>query len=152
MSSGKPFTPNQRAAFASMVDNGYNAFIARVVEGRKIPEARVREIAKGRVWTGEQAKGLGLVDQLGGFYDAVEKAKSLAKLDAKADIKLVEFPSNTSPFSFFESGASIGATSLRALSFIGWVVSDPEAVKAMDEMHTARLRARGADVLAPKPY
>ncbi len=47
--------------------SGLRRFIARVAQGRGSPEARVREIAKGRVWTGEQARSLGLVDQLGGF-------------------------------------------------------------------------------------
>ena len=61
----QPFTPQQHAAFAASIDKVYNGFITRVAEGRHIPAARVQEIAKGRVWTGVQAKQLGLVDDLG---------------------------------------------------------------------------------------
>ena len=62
------------------IDQIYNGFIVHVSAGRNIPEDTVRDIAKGRVWTGDQALGLRLVDRLGGFYDAVDEAKSLAKL------------------------------------------------------------------------
>jgi protease-4 len=70
------FTPDQRAKFAAWMDRIYAGFVSRVAEGRKLPPERVREIAKGRVWTGVQAKQLGLVDELGGFYEAVDKAKA----------------------------------------------------------------------------
>jgi protease IV len=152
MGNSQTFTPAQRQAFAASIDAGYNAFVARVSEGRKIPEARVREIAKGHIWTGEQAKKLGLVDELGGFYDAVAKAKALAKIDAKADVKLVEFPHNKGGFAFLKEGATLGASSLRALSFISWMVSDPKAAAVIDDVRDARLRARGATVMAPDPY
>ncbi|MEI9889869.1 MAG: signal peptide peptidase SppA [Caulobacteraceae bacterium] len=72
---GNTLDAKQQAAFAKSVDDVYGGFIARVADGRRLPVARVQQIAKGRVWTGEQAKALGLVDQLGGFYDAVDKAK-----------------------------------------------------------------------------
>ncbi|MCH1928485.1 S49 family peptidase, partial [Shewanella sp. C31] len=54
-SLGRPFTADQRAAFAGWMDRIYDNFIARVARGRKLPVERVREIAKGRVWTGAQA-------------------------------------------------------------------------------------------------
>ncbi|MET0274884.1 MAG: signal peptide peptidase SppA, partial [Phenylobacterium sp.] len=82
----REWTPQERAAFARWMDRIYDTFVARVSEGRNLPVERVREIARGHVWTGAQAKQLGLVDQLGGFYDAVDKAKALAKL--KDDVRL----------------------------------------------------------------
>ena len=76
----EPFSETDRAAFAGWMDGIYNEFIARVVRGRDLPEERVREIARGRVWTGAQARQLGLVDELGGFHEAVNRARVLAEI------------------------------------------------------------------------
>ena len=75
---GAPMTPAQKVAFSAWMDRIYNGFVARVAAGRRLPEDRVRQIAKGRVWTGVQAKDLGLVDDVGGFYLAIDRAKALA--------------------------------------------------------------------------
>jgi protease IV len=150
--STKDFTPAQRATFSAWLDETYAAFIGRVSEGRNIPEARVREIAKGRVWTGAQALKLGLVDQIGGFYDAVDKAKALAKIAPETDVKLKRYPATKG---FFQSlGEAFGAseTSMRTMAAAAWIFSDPRAQNMMDHMAEARVRANGHGgvVLAPK--
>jgi signal peptide peptidase SppA len=96
----EPFDPAQRAEFAQWMDRIYNGFVLRVAEGRKLSPERVDELARGRVWTGAQAKGLGLVDELGGFYQAVDTAKRLAKIDADAEVTLRRIPGETG---FFEA-------------------------------------------------
>jgi protease-4 len=149
--STKGFTPAQRATFAAWLDQTYGAFVGRVSEGRKIPVDRVREIAKGRVWTGAQAKQLGLVDQLGGFYDAVDVAKKLAGIPADQQVQLKRFPG---PKGFFqELGAALGVSesSARTLAAAGWVLGDPRAKETMDRIAEARLRSDGHSgvVLAP---
>lgn len=150
-SSSKEFTPAQRAAFSSWMDHIYDGFIRRVAVGRRLPEARVREIAKGHVWTGAQAKQLGLVDQIGGFYDAVDRAKALAKIPADESVKLKAFPH---PLGFFESlsrSSGESSTSLKALAAVGWVMGDPRAEAILDEMARERLQAQGKGaVLAPR--
>jgi protease IV len=81
--AGNPFrdmTPEDRAYWQGLIDRVYSQFLRAVVEGRKLDEAKVREIADGRVITGEEAKERGLVDALGNFYDAVELAKTQANL------------------------------------------------------------------------
>ncbi|OIQ65142.1 50S ribosomal protein L20 [mine drainage metagenome] len=80
---GREFTPADRAAFAGWMDRIYANFVARVAAGRKLSPDRVRQIAKGRVWTGAQARQLGLVDEIGGFYQAVDKANQYATRDRK---------------------------------------------------------------------
>ena len=75
----------------------YEDFTSRVALGRDIPLSRVKEIAKGRVWTGEQAKELGLVDELGGFMKAVDVAKELAGVEPDEDIRLKRFPRALTP-------------------------------------------------------
>jgi protease-4 len=148
---GNSFTPQQRAGFAKSIDAVYEGFIARVADGRKLPPARVREIAKGRVWTGEQAKALGLVDQLGGFYDAVDKAKALSGLTGK-DVRLVALPGQRSPFEALSRAFGVSAMAIRSMAAAGWLLGDPQAKAMMDQMMQARLREQNhAMVLAPTP-
>lgn len=149
--TGQEFTPDQRAKFAAWMDRIYAGFIGRVAEGRKLPPERVREIAKGRVWTGVQAKQLGLVDELGGFYEAVEKAKSLAGI--KGEVKLKKVGGSKSPFEALERALGVSETSMRTLAASAWLLGDPRSQTIMDEMARARLRSTpsGASVLAETP-
>jgi protease IV len=149
--SGDGFTPEQRAKFAGWMDRIYAGFITRVAEGRKLPADRVREIAKGRVWTGEQAKQLGLVDELGGFYQAVDKAKALAKLSG--DVRLKRMDGGPSPFEALERLLGVSEASIKTLAAAAWVMGDPRSQAILDEMAHARLRAApgGASVLADTP-
>ena len=148
-SAGKPFTPTQRAAFGAWTDTIYEGFIRRVSDGRKLPPERVREIAKGRVWTGVQARQLKLVDQIGGYYDAIDRAKALAGV--KGEVRIKHIGSAQSPFEALERFFGVSSTSIRAVAAAAWVMGDPRAEAIMDEMATARLRQQGATVLAPTP-
>ena len=87
-----PFTEAQRIAFRGQLQDIYDDFTHRVAKGRDLPMARVLEIAKGRVWTGTQAKEIGLVDELGGFMTALTAAKKLSGIDEKAKVRLKTFP------------------------------------------------------------
>ena len=70
----RPLTPQGKAILQSLVDNVHGQFVGAVAKGRRMPEAKVRELADGRVYSGEQAKGLGLVDELGNLEDAIDLA------------------------------------------------------------------------------
>ncbi len=76
-------TPSEedKKLLGGQVDYTYDLFLRKVAEGRKIPIERVKELAEGRVYTGMQAKELGLVDGLGGLREAFQEAKKLGKLD-----------------------------------------------------------------------
>ena len=87
-----PFTPMQAEAYRGQMQDIYDDFTTRVSNGRDIPLERVKEIAKGRVWTGTQAKEIGLVDELGGIMTAIDAAKRLAEIDADEDVKIKIFP------------------------------------------------------------
>ena len=130
------------------MDRIYDDFVARVADGRKLPPDRVREIAKGHVWTGAQAKELGLVDELGGFYEAVDKAKALAGITGEARLKPVV--ARRSPFEAIQKLLGVPTTSLahsarrrRSCS------ATPARSGLIDELATARLRSQGANLLAP---
>ncbi len=75
------FTSEEAALMQAEIERGYDLFISRVAEGRGISKDSVDAIGQGRVWTGEQAIKLGLVDQLGNLNDAIAEAAKLAKLE-----------------------------------------------------------------------
>jgi len=90
------YTPAQWARFQAWLDRVYDDFTSKVAEGRRLPKARVLEIAKGRIWTGEDAKALGLVDELGGLETALKLAKRAAGIPEKEDVRVKLFPPSKS--------------------------------------------------------
>jgi len=83
---GSPFqtlSPEGREILQSLVDNVHNQFVAAVAKGRGMNEAQVRKLADGRVFSGAQAKELGLIDQFGTLEDAVELAAKRAGLESE---------------------------------------------------------------------
>jgi protease-4 len=86
----RPKTEEEMAVFQRMVDWIYGQFIAKVAEGRKLPISRVEEIAQGRVWSGIEAKKIGLVDEIGSLSDAIRYAGERAGLGEH--FRLVEYP------------------------------------------------------------
>jgi protease-4 len=91
-SSWKELTPDERRIFQSIVDHYYDEFVEVIVEGRGLPESRVREIADGRVYSGEQARELGLVDKLGELEEATGIAGDLANVEEATVVRYVESP------------------------------------------------------------
>ena len=98
--ASQDYTPKEWDKFQQWLDRVYVDFTSKVASGRRLDKAKVLEIAKGRIWTGEDALGLGLVDALGGFDVALKLAKEAAHIPAGDDVKLVVFPRKKS---FFES-------------------------------------------------
>jgi protease-4 len=86
----RPKTPEEMAVFQRMVDWAYGEFISKVSDGRKLKREVVEEIAQGRVWSGQEAKRIGLVDEIGGLDAAIKYAAGKAGLDA--NYRLVEYP------------------------------------------------------------
>ncbi len=150
-SSAQPFTPVQSAQVSAWMDRIYAGFVARVAEGRRLPVERVREIARGRVWTGAQARQLGLVDGLGGFLDAVREAKRLAHLPLDQAVQLKTLPARKSPFAVFSHALGVSSASLQTLAASAWILGDPRAQGVMDAMIRARLGPDAATVRAPTP-
>jgi len=112
------FTPEEREKFEGSMRNFYwNQFLPKVAEGRKVQDVEaVHEVARGRVWTGAQAKEKGLVDEFGGLDRAVEVAKELAKIPADKGVRRVVYPA---PRTFFQQmlgggGSDEDAASIKA--------------------------------------
>jgi protease IV len=86
------YTQEGERHFQSFLDTVYAGFKDRVAAGRRLDQATVETIARGRVWTGEDAKSHGLVDALGGYDTALRLARVAAHLDAEAPITLQTYP------------------------------------------------------------
>ena len=76
----RPVNGDERALLQMMISQGYDLFVSRCAEGRHMTKEGIEKIAEGRVWTGEMAKGIGLVDELGGIDKALEIAARKAEL------------------------------------------------------------------------
>ena len=98
LSDHRRATPEELAVIQSSVDGVYEDFLAIVAAGRGLKRDGVHEIAQGRVWLGEDARGLKLVDQLGGLRDALKEAKRLAKLDDAAWVQVPALHSGRETF------------------------------------------------------
>ena len=79
-------TPEEEAILQSVINDAYERFLAVVITGRKMDEAKARALADGRIYTGAQAQKEGLVDVIGSFDDAIEEAKKLANIKGKVKI------------------------------------------------------------------
>lgn len=102
-SAQQNFTPAQREYIEKSLHETYDEFTKGVATGRKMSVDAVDKIGKGRVWSGSQAKGLGLVDELGGVDRAIEVAKQLAHIPASNSVRLVRLPEEKTFFQqFFE--------------------------------------------------
>lgn len=86
------YGPEEWQRFQASLDRIYDDFTSKVAAERRIPKEKVLEIAKGRVWSGEEAKGLGLVDELGGFDRALALAKEAAGIAADAPVQVKVYP------------------------------------------------------------
>lgn len=94
-SPNAPFTPEQHAMVEAEADLFYDDFVNRVAQARGMSTEEVDAVARGRVWTGADALGRGLVDELGGLRTAVRRAKVLVGLDPDAKVSVVSYPGSS---------------------------------------------------------
>ena len=101
--TSRPFNEEEMQYLTNMIDRGYKTFTKRVSDGRKIPVERVYEIAEGRVWLGQDALKIKLVDGIGGIEQAVAKAAELAKVK---DYRTKAYPAKADMFESLLNRAS----------------------------------------------
>jgi protease IV len=123
------FTPAQEKIFREQLLGGtYQYFLELVAKQRHLTVGQVNDVAQGRVWTGDQALKVKLVDKLGGLTDAIDQAKMLAKLDARSHPQIEELPEQAGVFSKLMSGQISGAVAQwqppHALEQLLWMVSE----------------------------
>jgi len=115
-SSTSDFSERAHSRLEAFLDDTYKGFKDHVASGRQMTQEAVEEVAKGRIWSGEDAKARGLVDALGGYAVALRLAKEAARIPLDAPVKLTVFPSEKDPFEAIyerlfgkEGGASSGS-------------------------------------------
>ena len=86
------YTPAQWTQFQSTLDRIYDDFTSKAAQGRNLPKDKILAAAKGRIWTGEDAKAIGLIDELGGFPLALRLAKEAIGITADTEVQLEVFP------------------------------------------------------------
>jgi len=107
-SFNQPFSPEAWARVNAMLDAIYVDFTSKAALGRKLPPEAMDAVARGRVWSGADAKARGLVDTLGGFDAALAEARVLAGLAAGEPVDLVDFPKPKAPWEMLAELASSG--------------------------------------------
>ena len=113
----RPFTRDEKARVAESMQATYDTFVEKAAQGRNTTPEKIDAVGQGRVWTGRQAKEIGLVDELGGLDRAVSIAKQKAKIAQDSDVELVIYPPKKSFYDIFKGnfGASERAASLGAM-------------------------------------
>ncbi len=135
--SSRPMTVYEKSVLQKYVDQGYETFLSRVTAGRGIGRDQLDAIAQGRVWTGEDALKIGLVDLLGGLEDAIRIAAQKAGLE---QYSLVEYPVQKNPFEEFLSGFTKGVKSRILKNELGPLYDHWNSISNM--IHTEGLVAR----------
>ena len=108
-STFRPFSPEERRLLKEQILWTYDKFLSKAAEGRDLTKEDIDKVGRGRVWTGRQAKEVGLVDELGGLDKALELAKNLAGISAEEKIRLVVWPKKTTRFGLLYGRLEAGA-------------------------------------------
>ena len=143
----KPFSPLERERIEDQMQATYDLFVSRVAEGRKKTTAQIDAVAQGRVWTGAQARELGLVDELGGLETAVRLAKQHAKVDATRDVSFTVYPPRRSVYELLSDPLGRGAGF--SVELERWL-SRPDA-RVFESAVSTLLRFRRGEPLALMP-
>jgi len=124
----RPMRDDEKAILQNYIERGYDLFLTRCSDGRGIPKDSLDLIAQGRVWTGNQALKIGLVDEIGGIDTAIKEAAKLADLN---DYSLRSFPRKTDFFEAFFSNQKEELTTQALKDYLG---ADYEYFKVLKEI------------------
>ncbi|HUE88450.1 MAG TPA: signal peptide peptidase SppA [Vicinamibacterales bacterium] len=147
------FTPEERDKMQESMQAFYDQFVEKVAVARQTTPEKVDQIAQGRVWTGQQAKRVGLVDELGGMQVAVAAAKQRARIAAEEEVELVVYPPRRS---FYEllSESFDQPTTTRETSTAEAILTllGPRDRKVLAAILAPSRLFRSGEVLAHMPY
>lgn len=153
-SPDRRFTPDERKKIEESMQNIYDQFIERTAAARHMAPEKVDEIAQGRVWTGEQAKQLGLVDELGGLYKAIDLAKQRARIPAGEEVDLVVYPPHRSFYEVLadQLASPVGRIKTAYTSDALLELLGPRERRALSAVLAPSRLFRSGQVLAHMPY
>ena len=144
------FTESQEAEVKAWLKRGYDRFLGIVGDGRGMTYDQVNEVARGRVWSGEDAIDKGLVDEIGGFMDAIEKAKELGGIEADVTPRLTYYPRRKTGFEALESIFGVSEESAKVAYMLGTVANDDRMQVLLEEL-TAADAANAGQMMAVGP-
>jgi len=127
----RAFTPAEKDLLQAYVERGYSLFTSRCADGRKTSQVFIDSIGQGRVWAGQNATSIKLVDKLGGLNVAIETARKMAKLDK---YRIEELPEIKDPFAAFFGEATNDAKGWAAREILG---ADAELFKTAQSLRNA---------------
>ena len=142
-SANQPFSESERKAWTKLLKETYHEFVSKAAAGRRMEYNQLEALAQGRVYTGRQAKKLGLIDEVGTLEDAVASAKSLAGLKPDADIDIETLPKSKNFFEQLFSGDGASASEFDSAM--------PEVMKTVRQAATWR-KLLNSRVLLWMPY
>jgi protease-4 len=112
----RPLSSFEKEVIQMEVEKIYDDFITKVGEGRKLSKQQVDSIGQGRVWSGIDAKKIGLIDEFGGLNEAIAYAAKLAKLDK---FRIIDLPKQKEPFEQLLNEFSAGTEAFFAKQLLG---------------------------------
>jgi len=127
----RPMTADEKSFITREIESIYSTFITHVSEGRKISVAQVDSLGQGRVWSGTDAKRIGLIDEFGGLTDAINAAAKLANLK---NYKLMNLPLQKDPFTKIMEALSGDNTSMLLKRELGSTYTYYEYLKNISQM------------------
>jgi protease-4 len=153
-SPDRRFTAEERAKVQESMQLVYDQFIERTAAARHMPPEKVDEVAQGRVWTGEQARQIGLVDELGGLYKAVDLAKQRARIAADEEVQFVVYPRRRSFYEVLaeEIQSPVGRLRTAHAADALLQILGPRERKALAAVLAPSRLFRTGQVLAHMPY
>ncbi len=125
----RPFSPEERARMAENMQATYDTFVEKAAQGRNTTPEKIDAIGQGRVWTGRQAKQIGLVDELGGLDRAVALAKQRAKISQDTEVELLIYPPKKSFYDIVRDPFGSGDRAGTLASLLGF--GNPKALQAL---------------------
>jgi protease IV len=144
-----PFTPEQRKKLMAYMESFYADFVRKAATARRTTPERIDAIAQGRVWTGRQARQLGLVDALGGLDAAVAMAKQRAGIPADEDVELVVYPPRRGLFEVLAE--QFGSVQSSVWIPVGQLAADADR-RALSALTLPMRLFRRGEPLALMPY
>jgi protease-4 len=149
-SPARPFNADEVKKVDEHIRAVYDDFVGKVAESRKKPREEIHRIAQGRVWTGQQAKANGLVDELGGLDRAIALAKERADIGPAEEVEIVTYPQ---PTSLYELVVEQFSSESRSRSMLEWLAANvsSEELELLRAMRGPAAMFRRGEPLALMP-
>jgi protease-4 len=148
----RPFNDSERAKVQAGIESFYDGFVEKAARSRHMAPEKLEALARGRVWTGRQAKEIGLVDALGGLDAALAVAKQRARIPADSEVQVVVYPPKRSVYELLSESLSSDSLSASAQAGLLLGAALPRDERRAAGMLTAPMRLfRPGEMLAMMP-